>query len=134
MFFVENDVMNDNKINSNVAMPVLVNPKSSAEQVAEQALIKPVDAIAKAEAKDNRADRAEAKQVDMDHAVERIEGFVQSVQRDLEFSQDESTGDSVVTVRDRQTNEVIRQIPNEEMLDIAKRLDEIGGVLFSVSA
>ena len=126
--------MNNNQINSNLAAPIFANHKTSAEQVSEQKLIKPVEAAERAESKDNHAVKATPEPAEIDQAVERIEGFVQTVQRDLEFSQDETTGSSVVTVRDRKTNEVIRQIPNQEMLDIAKRLDEIGGILFSVSA
>ncbi|UCV12727.1 flagellar protein FlaG [Dechloromonas denitrificans] len=41
----------------------------------------------------------------------------------LEFSIDKESGESVVKVLDRQTKEVIRQIPSEEMLRIARGLD-----------
>ena len=41
----------------------------------------------------------------------------------LEFSIDKESGESVVKVLDRATKEVIRQIPSEEMLRIARGLD-----------
>ena len=53
----------------------------------------------------------------------KLNDYVQSVQRDLEFSLDDSTGISVITVRDRQSSEVIRQIPSEVTLQLAQKLN-----------
>lgn len=66
---------------------------------------------------------------DLDQAVQQINDFVQTVQRDLRFSVDEGTGRVVVTVRDSKTDEVIRQIPSEEMLALAENLEEARGFL-----
>lgn len=63
-------------------------------------------------------------------AVKQINDFIQVARRDLVFSVDERTGQTVVTVVDAQTQEVIRQIPSEEVLAIAARLDEARGLLF----
>ena len=67
---------------------------------------------------------------DLSGAVSQIRDFVHMVRRELQFSVDENTGRTVVTVRDAQTEEVIRQIPAEEVLNIAARLEEVNGVLF----
>ena len=134
MFVYGENVMNDNKIQS-TATPVFVNHSAkSALPEAKQTLVKPVEEAKKTELVTDHETNAQPQEEQVAEAVGRIEEFVQSVQRNLEFSVDDDTGDSVVTVRDRVTDEVIRQIPSEDMLDIAKRLDEIGGVLFSVSA
>ncbi len=63
-------------------------------------------------------------------AVEHISAFVKSSQRNLEFSLDRETGIMVVKVVDTESGEVIRQIPPEETLAIAKQLDSAQGVLF----
>ncbi|MEO1765704.1 flagellar protein FlaG [Thiobacter aerophilum] len=63
-------------------------------------------------------------------AVERINAFIQSAQSDLKISVDQDTGMVVVKVVDRESGEVIRQIPPEEALTIAKHLDSAQGVLF----
>lgn len=63
-------------------------------------------------------------------AVSEIRDFVQMVRRELQFEVDEATGRTIVTVRDAETEEVIRQIPPEEVLQIAARLEEVSGVLF----
>lgn len=62
-------------------------------------------------------------------AATKAEKFVQSINSALQFSVDDSTGSTVVKVIDQVTKEVIRQIPSEEMLEIAKALDRISGLL-----
>lgn len=60
---------------------------------------------------------------DLKRLTEEMERRVGAVDSQLQFSVDESTGQFVVKVTDRKTHEVIRQIPSEEMLQIAKGLD-----------
>lgn len=60
----------------------------------------------------------------LDSAVFRLNDFVQTVQRDLHFDVDDNTGKSVVRVVDQQTNEVIRQIPDELALKLADNLQQ----------
>ncbi len=67
-------------------------------------------------------------------AVERMEQFMQRVGRDLEFRVDDATGKTVVTVYVRGTDDVVRQIPPEEMLAIAERMREVQGLLFNGQA
>ncbi|MAM88087.1 flagellar protein FlaG [Allohahella sp. A8] len=55
-------------------------------------------------------------------AVTRLNDYVQSVQRDLEFSFDEESGHSVITVIDRNTKEVVRQLPDDVALELARNL------------
>lgn len=55
-------------------------------------------------------------------AVEELNAYVQSNQRDLEFSIDDSSGQTVVKVVDPQSGEVIRQIPSELALNLAQAL------------
>lgn len=57
-------------------------------------------------------------------AVQEIEKFVQSVKRNLEFSIDEPSGKVVVKVIASDSGEVIRQIPNEEVLKLANSLND----------
>jgi flagellar protein FlaG len=67
-------------------------------------------------------------------AVQKINDFVRVVRRDLEFSVDENTGRTVITVRDADTDEVIRQIPPEEVLSIAENLGDVQGLLLKAKA
>jgi flagellar protein FlaG len=55
-------------------------------------------------------------------AVKRLNEYVQSIQRGLKFDYDEEVSQTVITVVDRSTNEVIRQIPDEVALELARSL------------
>lgn len=57
-------------------------------------------------------------------AVADLNRYVQNEQRDLLFSMDSGTGDMVVRVLDRDSGDLIRQIPNQIVLDLAARARE----------
>jgi flagellar protein FlaG len=48
----------------------------------------------------------------------------------LEFSVHKKTGETVVKVVDTNTGKLIRQIPPQEMLDLADKLEDMMGILF----
>jgi flagellar protein FlaG len=48
---------------------------------------------------------------------------------DLSFSVDKDTNRTVVKVLERESGDVIRQIPADEVLKIAKVLDELKGLI-----
>ena len=56
------------------------------------------------------------------------------MQRSLQFSIDETNGRTVIKVVDKNTQEVIRQIPEEQVLELAARLDKHAGVLLKDEA
>ena len=56
-------------------------------------------------------------------AAKQIESFLRRTDSSLEFQVDSATGQTVVTVRNTATGEVVRQIPSEEVLRIAQRMD-----------
>jgi len=67
----------------------------------------------------------ELRKQELDQAVRNVSGYVQNIVRKLSFSIDEDSGRTVVSVIDEVTGEVIRQIPTEDMLKIARNLAEI---------
>lgn len=71
--------------------------------------------------RDEPVEGTRAEQVES--AVSRVSDYIQNFQRDLVFSIDQDSDRLVVKVVDSATQEVIRQIPEEEMLSIAKHLD-----------
>ena len=66
-------------------------------------------------------------------AAQQIEMYLKSVGRELRFSVDDVTGDTVVTVRDSVSGDVIRQIPNEEALRLAQSLGKQPNALVDIS-
>jgi len=69
--------------------------------------------------------------VDITAVANRIENYLKSVNRALEFKVDSESGRTVVTVRDAENGELIRQIPNEEVLRFAQLAEEQTVVLVS---
>src|SRR5687768_6391871 len=67
-------------------------------------------------------------------AVAAANEAMKSIKSELDFSVDDDTGKTVVRVIDKQTGTLIRQMPSREMLEIAKALDRLQGLLVSNSA
>ncbi|MBD2837638.1 flagellar protein FlaG [Pseudomonas sp. JM0905a] len=66
--------------------------------------------------------------------VASLQEFAQSIQRDLSFRVDDSSGRIVVEVRDQSSGEVIRQIPSEEALQLLKHLEEARSLMLNTTA
>lgn len=64
------------------------------------------------------------KEQQVEDAVQKLSDYVQKTQRSLEFNFDEDAGKSVITVLDKDTNEVIRRIPDDVALDLARKLND----------
>jgi len=72
---------------------------------------------------------AQAKPEEVEQAVKDVNDFVRPINNALSFSLDKDSKQMVVKVIDQSTKEVIRQIPSEEMLALAKALDTMKGLL-----
>ena len=78
---------------------------------------------------------SQAVQEQVQAAVAQMNEYIQSTQRDLNFSYDPDSGETVVKVLDRTTQEVIRQIPDEIFLRLAQtHTPDEPGQLFSAQA
>ncbi|ESW40469.1 flagellar protein FlaG [Pseudomonas putida] len=71
---------------------------------------------------------------ELETAVSAIQDFVKASERQLDFSIDDSTGQVVVKVIARQSGEVIRQLPSEVALKLAKNLKDANSLLFDIQA
>lgn len=67
-------------------------------------------------------------------AVKQINDTLKNLAQGLEFSVDSDSERPIVKVVDHQTNQVIRQIPTQEALEIAKALDRLQGLLIRQQA
>lgn len=65
----------------------------------------------------------------VEDAVKRISDFVAPTQSEISFSIDDVSGVQVVKIMDSQSNEVIRQFPSKEAIEIARALDKLQGLL-----
>ncbi|MBN2418729.1 MAG: flagellar protein FlaG [Deltaproteobacteria bacterium] len=61
---------------------------------------------------------------------ELMNDYVRSIQRDIQIKVDNKTGDVVVKVISKEDGKVIREIPPEELLALAAKMEELSGAFF----
>lgn len=71
---------------------------------------------------------------DLTQAVSQANERARALGRQLQFSVDKGSGRTVIKVIDTQTQEVVRQIPPEEMLALAGELQMSGATLLDKRA
>lgn len=77
---------------------------------------------------------APIKKEQLQDAVNQANKVIQTMTNDVKFTVDGDTGIHVVKVVDTQTDEVIRQFPSEEMVELAKSLDKLRGLIIRQKA
>ena len=70
-----------------------------------------------------------SKPIDVHEAVEKLNQFVRSQQRNISFSVDKESKSTVIKVFKTETGELIKQIPPEEILAMRAKLNKIVGWL-----
>ncbi len=113
--------------------PVQVDSKpvkqTQVADIPESEVIKPEDVVA--EIQENA--QAELSPSKIEETVASLNAFVQLMDRNVSFEVDETSGRDIISVYEKETKELIRQIPSEETLELLKRMDNMVGVLFSES-
>ncbi len=66
--------------------------------------------------------------------AERTQAFLDELNIRLDLELHETTGDIVIRIVNRETEELVRQIPPEELLRIHEKISELRGVLFDQKA
>ncbi len=80
------------------------------------------------------AEKTEISVEELQAAIDKLNDFMRQGQRSLSFSVDQSADEVIVKVVDTQTQELVRQIPNEETLRIKEHLESMLGLLFNDKA
>lgn len=118
----------DMSVKLNLSYPAAKPATTVADKPVEQPR---ADALVVAPVKDEQKQDSVSERDKLKMAVQEIEKFVQSVKRNLEFSIDEPSGKVIVKVIASDSGEVVRQIPNEEVLRLANSLNDASSLLFS---
>jgi flagellar protein FlaG len=108
----------------NALPPVPASTKGAAEAQEKSGKVLP-PAIENEPTEEVSQEPAKVK-VKLDTAVASINDYVQSIHRDLQFSVDEDLERTVIKVVDGSSGELIRQIPEEVFLELARKLKEDG--------
>jgi len=130
-----NTVQSNSGLNdrSNTGVVVKQEPKGTNREISSNESI--VGSVASMEIK--KVDVLESNkptQQAIAKAANDIQNFVKEMGRNLQFSIDKTTGYNVVRVVNPETQEVLRQLPSEELLKIAASMKEMGSVLVNQKA
>lgn len=104
-------------------------PAAAASAAAQAAAVQTSPAV---QAQDGARDAPDRRE--LQDSVNRVNEAVKVFNSSVRFSIDEETQQRVVRVVDLETDEVIRQIPSEEVLAIAKVFDKLQGLLIKDKA
>jgi flagellar protein FlaG len=121
--------MSDVKLNgisqSPVKLAAVSSPQKAQEsgsaksELAKSELAKELGGLSTVEKTTEVAGKQEVEQ-----AVTKLNDYVQTVQRNLQFNLDDESGKTIITVVDKNTSEVIRQIPDNVALKLAQNLQQ----------
>lgn len=67
----------------------------------------------------------------MQEMIERMNQLVKETRRDLHFSLDERIDTFIIVVKNTNSGEVVRQIPNEAAVKMAHSIEDMKGILFN---
>lgn len=76
-----------------------------------------------------KAPQAAASPDQLRDVMQQLEEAISTKAQGLRFSLDDESGKTIVKIIDETTDTVLRQIPSEEMLELAKSLDKMQGLL-----
>jgi flagellar protein FlaG len=111
----------------------MIDVEVKAQRAVDQE--RPAVVVPKAAAPKESSGRNQPLEIPKIESVTRqIDSFLRSINRSLDFRLDDATGRMVVTLRDATTGEVIRQIPGEEALRIAQRIENGLGMMLDEQA
>lgn len=124
----ENDIKFVSSVPSNLA-----NGQPSVKSAPER--VAPAIAPEKIKSQADNTKAATMKELDQNHAdfkkaVVEINKALEKIPTTLAFLVDESSNRFVVNVADISTGELIRQIPGDAVLRIARQLESLKGIIF----
>ena len=73
----------------------------------------------------------EKMKANLKESIEKINQLMRDGGRSLNFSMDEKLGGLVILVKNAETGEVVRQIPNDAVVRMAHALDDFKGMLLN---
>jgi flagellar protein FlaG len=133
-----------NKMNAQggdtVRPPQVVVPMQTVEKTADKKSTSRnmfvLEQVKQAEKKATEEKKAEKKQTDENRKV--TEEMLSELEQDIEvmhniglkFSKHDDTGRTIVKVMDKENDNLIREIPAEDVLNLAAKLEEMIGILF----
>ena len=81
-------------------------------------------------------DRGKSKtsHAELEDALNEVQARMDQMGTNLQFTMDKVAEDIVVKVTDKESGDLIRQIPSEDVVKLRKKLEELSGLLFDEKA
>lgn len=79
--------------------------------------------------KSNTLEKVELSPENLEKVVQQLQDFMGEMNRSLQFKVDEDSGRNVIKVIDKESGDLVKQYPSEEVLGIVAKLAEATGVL-----
>ena len=115
---ISNNAVNLGSMLSKIKSPTETAPTSDAEAVSRVASVP----LLKTNVKESSQELRDA----ADTAMKDIQHFISSQARSVRISKDETSGHMIVQLVDPGTGEVIRTLPSEELLRLARSFEMLG--------
>src|SRR5690554_1203286 len=109
---------------SELTLNPVVSLAVSPSVATEQAQARNVASINATKPEKTETEQVKVETGQIQEAVSRINEYVQQSERRLDFRLDEASGQAVIRVYDKNSEELIRQIPGELALKIAEYLND----------
>ena len=74
-----------------------------------------------------QSEQVEKKQIQPEELLKQIKGLTEDGLYSVRFENDERTHQMVVKIVDRENDEIIRQVPAEEILELREALEDLRG-------
>ena len=120
--------MSDIKINeigsARVASISSAQKTQASATSSASAKVEKLDPQAKSQQAQETQESKSATKAEVENAVTKLNDFVQTVQRNLQFNLDDTSGKTIITVVDKETSEVVRQIPDDVAIRLAQELQQ----------
>lgn len=87
-----------------------------------------------AKARDRSVKARETSQTQIEHIARKLDKYVKSMQRDLKIQIHQGTGNIMVKVISSEDGKVIREVPPEELLNLAAKMEQMVGALLNMNA
>ena len=121
-------------INNATALPAQPSVASSPSNERQEKTQK-IAEVVQSDAKAHVDNTPEADKIELKDAVQRLNDFTSNnTERKLSFSLDKDTKEMVVTVRDIETLEVIKQMPTKEALAVSRQIESMLGLILNDKA
>ena len=118
------------EIQSNVATSSDLRPLAQSRPHTKSAKETPAPTLQPTKTVEVKVDTEKLKK-NLDQAIRQLNDVMRDGGRNVTFSMEEDRGTPIILVKNKDTGEVIRQIPNEVVVKVGHSLDAIKGILLN---